>query len=205
MKASALGWFIGVLLCLVTTGNAQSNNALSRKSLEGVGAFGVVVEEVNADLESNGLTRSLIASDVETRLRRQGLRVLDEEGLSREPGGPYLHVIVTGRKTAVPEIVAFVISVQFEQAVLPTRSMEAAGENPPRRESFSDPEKWLLALNDWSKARSNQREKAVFAATWGVNSVGSVGTNALARGIRDGLADFVDQFIAAYLAVNPLR
>lgn len=205
MKASALGWFSGVLLCLVTTGNAQSNNALSRKSLEGVGAFGVVVEEVNADLESNGLTRSLIASDVETRLRRQGLRVLDEEGLTREPGGPYLHVIVTGRKTAVPEIVAFVISVQFEQAVLPTRSMEAAGENPPRRESFSDPEKWLLALNDWSKARSNQREKAVFAATWGVNSVGSVGTNALARGIRDGLADFVDQFIAAYLAVNPLR
>ena len=205
MKASALGWFIGVLLCLVTTGNAQSNNALSRKSLEGVGAFGVVVEEVSADLESNGLTRSLIASDVETRLRRQGLRVLDEEGLTREPGGPYLHVIVTGRKTAAPEIVAFVISVQFEQAVLPTRSMEAAGENPPRRESFSDPEKWLLALNDWSKARSNQREKAVFAATWGVNSVGSVGTNALARGIRDGLADFVDQFIAAYLAVNPLR
>jgi len=205
VKASALGWFSGVLLCLVTTGNAQSNNALSRKSLEGVGAFGVVVEEVNADLESNGLTRSLIASDVETRLRRQGLRVLDEEGLTREPGGPYLHVIVTGRKTAVPEIVAFVISVQFEQAVLPTRSMEAAGENPPRRESFSDPEKWLLALNDWSKARSNQREKAVFAATWGVNSVGSVGTNALARGIRDGLADFVDQFIAAYLAVNPLR
>jgi len=205
VKASAPGWFIGVLLCLVTTGNAQSNNALSRKSLEGVGAFGVVVEEVSADLESNGLTRSLIASDVETRLRRQGLRVLDEEGLSREPGGPYLHVIVTGRKTAVPEIVAFVISVQFEQAVLPTRSMEAAGENPPRRESFSDPEKWLLALNDWSKARSNQREKAVFAATWGVNSVGSVGTNALARGIRDGLADFVDQFIAAYLAVNPLR
>jgi len=205
VKASALGWFIGVLLCLVTTGNAQSNNALSRKSLEGVSAFGVVVEEVSADLESNGLTRSLIASDVETRLRRQGLRVLDEEGLSREPGGPYLHVIVTGRKTAVPEIVAFVISVQFEQAVLPTRSMEAAGENPPRRESFSDPEKWLLALNDWSKARSNQREKAVFAATWGVNSVGSVGTNALARGIRDGLADFVDQFIAAYLAVNPLR
>ena len=205
MKASALGWFIGVLLCVVTTGNAQSNNALSRKSLEGVSAFGVVVEEVSADLESNGLTRSLIASDVETRLRRQGLRVLDEEGLTREPGGPYLHVIVTGRKTAVPEIVAFVISVQFEQAVLPTRSMEAAGENPPRRESFSDPEKWLLALNDWSKARSNQREKAVFAATWGVNSVGSVGTNALARGIRDGLADFVDQFIAAYLAVNPLR
>ena len=205
MKASALGWFSGVLLCLVTTGNAQSNNALSRKSLEGVGAFGVVVEEVSADLESNGLTRSLIASDVETRLRRQGLRVLDEEGLTREPGGPYLHVIVTGRKTAVPEIVAFVISVQFEQAVLPTRSMEAAGENPPRRESFSDPEKWLLALNDWSKARSNQREKAVFAATWGVNSVGSVGTNALARGIRDGLADFVDQFIAAYLVVNPLR
>ena len=205
MKASALGWFIGVLLCVVTTGNAQSNNALSRKSLEGVGAFGVVVEEVSADLESNGLTRSLIASDVETRLRRQGLRVLDEEGLTREPGGPYLHVIVTGRKTAAPEIVAFVISVQFEQAVLPTRSMEAAGENPPRRESFSDPEKWLLALNDWSKARSNQREKAVFAATWGVNSVGSVGTNALARGIRDGLADFVDQFIAAYLAVNPLR
>ena len=205
MKASALGWFIGVLLCLGTTGNAQSNNALSRKSLEGVGAFGVVVEEVSPDLEANGLTRSLIASDVQTRLRRQGLRVLDEEGLSREPGGPYLHVIVTGRKTAVPEIVAFVISVQFEQAVLPTRSMEAAGDNPPRRESFPDPEKWLLALNDWSKARSNQREKAVFAATWGVNSVGSVGTNALSRGIRDGLADFVDQFIAAYLAVNPLR
>jgi hypothetical protein len=205
VKARALGWFIGVLLCLGATANAQSNNPISRKSLEGVGAFGVIVEEISADLEASGLTRSLIASDVEVRLRRQGLRVLDEEGLSREPGGPYLHVIVTGRKTAVPELVAFVISVQFEQAVLPTRSMDTAGDNPPRRESFPDSEKWLVALNEWSKARSNQREKAVFAATWGVNAVGSVGTSALARGVRDGLADFVDQFIAAYLAVNPIR
>jgi len=205
VKARALGWFIGVLLCLVARANAQSNNPLSRKSMEGVGAFGVVVEEISADLEANGLTRSLITSDVEVRLRRQGLRVLNEEGMSREPGGPYLHVIVTGRKTAVPELVAFVISVQFEQAVLPTRSMDVAGDNPPRRESFSDQEKWMQAVNEWSKARSNQREKAVFAATWGVNAVGSVGTDALARGIRDGLADFVDQFIAAYLAVNPPR
>ena len=205
MKARALGWFIAVLLCLVARANAQSNNPLSRKSLEGISGFGVIVEEISADLEANGLTRSLIASDVEVRLRRQGLRVLDEEGLSREPGGPYLHVIVTGRKTAVPELVAFVISVQFEQAVLPTRSMDVAGDNPPRRENFPDSEKWQLALNEWSKARSNQREKAVFAATWGVNAVGSVGTTALARGIRDGLADFVDQFIAAYLAVNPPR
>jgi hypothetical protein len=205
VKASVFGWFIGASLLLVGSANAQSNNPLSRKSLAGVGAFGVVVEEVSADLQASGLSRSLITSEVEVRLRRQGLRVLDEEGLSREPGGPYLHVIVTGRKSAVPEIMAFVISLQFEQAVLPSRYMEAAGDNPPRRESFSDTDKWVQALNEWGKARSNQREKTVFAATWGVNAVGSVGTEGVARGIRDGLAEFVDQFIAAYFAVNPPR
>ena len=205
MRVPVLGWFIGVSLCLVASADAQSNNPLSRKSLEGVSAFGVVVEDIGEDLQAHGLTRSLIANDVEVRLRRQGFRVLDEDGLSREPGGPYLHVIVTGRKTAAPQLVAFVISVQFEQAVLPTRYMEAAGDNPPRRESFTDTEKWILAVNGWSKARSNQREKSVFAATWGVNAVGSVGTDGVERGIRDGLADFVDQFISAYLAVNPSR
>jgi hypothetical protein len=38
-----------------------------------------------------------------------------------------------------------------------------------------------------------------------VNAVGSVGTEGVARGIRDGLAEFVDQFIAAYFAANPPR
>ena len=205
MKAPVLGWFIGVSLCLAASANAQSNNPLSRKSLEGVRAFGVIVEDISADLQAIGLNRSLITGDVEGRLRQQGLRVLDEDGMSREPGGPYLHIIVTGRKTAVPELFAFVLSVQFEQAVLPSRYMEAAGDNPPRRESFPDAEKWVTAVNEWSKARSNQREKTVFAATWGVNAVGSLGTDIVLRGIREGLADFVDQFIAAYQAANPLR
>lgn len=179
MRPSARGWLIGLLLCIVSNANAQSNDVLSRKSMEGITAFGLVIDDPTSDLQMNGITRAMIRSDVELRLRRQGLRFLDDDALTKEPGGPYLRVIVTGRRTAAPQLIGFVISVQFEQAVLPTRYLGRAGDNTPRP------------------------EKTVFAATWGVNGLGSAGTEAAARVIRDGLAVFVDQFIDAYLTANP--
>lgn len=182
MRARASGWLIGVSIYLAgATAYAQSSDVIARKSLEGITAFGIVVEEVSPDLQSSGLTRADITSDVELRLRRQGLRILDEAGLSKEPGGPFLHVTVTGRKTGSPQVVAFVISLQFEQAVLPTRYIGRPGESAPRL------------------------EKSVFAATWGVNGLGSSVPENLARTVRDGLAVFVDQFITAYLAANPQK
>jgi hypothetical protein len=38
--------------------------------------------------------------------------------------------------------------------------------------------------------------------TWSVSSVGTVGRDNIRR-VRDFIKDFVDQFIHAYLAVNP--
>ena len=171
-------WLICVLFCCTAGAYAQSNDPLSRKSLEGVSAFGLVVEEPSPDLLATGLTRADITSDVSVRIRRQGLRILDEEGLGKEPGGPYLRVIVTGRKVA--STVAFVITVQFEQAVLPTRHLGKPGDAP-------------------------RLDKTIFASTWGVNGLGSADAQALARVVRDGLNVFVDQFILAYLTANPPR
>ena len=182
MRPSTRGWLIGLLLCFASNASAQFNDVLSRKSLEGIIAFGIVIDDPSSDLQLNGLTRAMVRSDVELRLRRQGMRFLDDEALTREPGGPYLRVIVTGRRTAAPQLIGFVISVQFEQAVLPTRFLGKAGDNTPRP------------------------ERTVFASTWGVNGLGSAGTEAVTRVIRDNLAGFVDQFIDAYLSANaPLK
>ena len=173
-------WLICVLFCFAAGAYAQSNDPISRKSLEGISAFGIVVEEPSPDLLSSGLTRANVTNDVSMRLRRQGLRILNEEELSKEPGGPYLRVIITGRKTASPQVVSFVITVQFEQAVLPTRYLGKPGEAP-------------------------RLDKSVFASTWGVNGLGSAGADAVARVIREGVTVFVDQFIHAYQTENPPR
>jgi len=40
--------------------------------------------------------------------------------------------------------------------------------------------------------------------TWSVDAVGTVGREKL-RNLRDGIKDYVDRFINAYLSVNPKR
>ena len=48
-----------------------------------------------------------------------------------------------------------------------------------------------------------ENEKVSVAATWSDQMTGSVGSLKMARFIRDQVADLVDEFLNAYLSVNP--
>jgi hypothetical protein len=64
-----------------------------RTSLAGLTTLNVQVEPVNADAESDGLTRHDLRMDVEATLRQRGLAVVDQATLFADvPGTPFLHL-----------------------------------------------------------------------------------------------------------------
>lgn len=58
-----------------------------------------------------------------------------------------------------------------------------------------------VSLKQWVTVQENQTENLV--ATWSVTSIGTVGSDNMARAVRNRIGDFVDKFINAYLSVNP--
>jgi hypothetical protein len=66
-----------------------------RATLGGLTRVGVHVEPVNADAEGDGLTRVLLLSEVESRLREAGIGAVTSTGLGADvPGDPVLHLDV---------------------------------------------------------------------------------------------------------------
>jgi len=83
------------------------------QALSGLNSLQVTVEEIRPDAEEDGLSKTVIQTDVELRLRKAGMRVVstDEERL-KIPGCPWLYVDV---QTAKIEAIGFyVYSVRIE-------------------------------------------------------------------------------------------
>jgi len=75
--------------------NESAVEKAERDSLQGLKGVFVVLEEIKPDGESaerDGLSRLQIKTDIELRLRKAGIRVLNADEFSREPGKPYLYV-----------------------------------------------------------------------------------------------------------------
>ena len=81
--------FVMVLVAVATGySRAQSNDPLERETLKGLSGVNVFVNltEDRPSLESDGLTKSQIQTDIEIRLRKAGIRVLTlEETKERVP------------------------------------------------------------------------------------------------------------------------
>ncbi len=157
-------WMIAELFASVLIATDTERDRATLKGLEGVH---VIVEELKDDAERDGLTKSAIRTDVESKLRQAGIRVLAEnEGLST-PGSPVLYVNANTLKND-DGLYAYSIVVQLMQGVTLRRDSSISGR----------------------------------AVTWSNGGVGTVGQNTL-RKIREDVCDHVDQFINAYLSVNP--
>ena len=91
-----------ILLSVLTVTSMHAQSAtpfdpaedLQTSNLKGLNAVGVVVSELNADLESSGLTDDQIKADTEGRLRKSGIRVLNGRERLNTAGEPYLSVII---------------------------------------------------------------------------------------------------------------
>ena len=64
-------------------------------NLKGLKAVGVVVAELNSDLERSGLFQNDIKTDTEMRLKQSGIRVLTGKQRLQTQGRPYLYISIT--------------------------------------------------------------------------------------------------------------
>jgi hypothetical protein len=106
--------FIGSIPSFV---RAQGD-AFSNATLKGIGAVFVVIEDLPDGAKVLGLTREMLQTDVELKLRLAGIRVATEEEGSKLPGAPHIYtrVNLTDRANAAS------IEVNLEQNVLLERN-----------------------------------------------------------------------------------
>lgn len=105
---------LNLVLAFLITGRAvvarANDNEYSRQSLKGLNGVAVIVEDLNPEEESAGLTEASIQTDVKLKLRLAGIQVVDE-ALSH-----FLYVnvnVVTGSTDYWP----YNIDVEFLQDV----------------------------------------------------------------------------------------
>jgi hypothetical protein len=100
-----------IALFLFSTAIARADDDIySRVSLRGLESIQVVVEELQPEVEQNGLTAIAVRTDVELKLRQAGIRVLDTTAAI------WLHVSVSVL-TSKDGIWPFMIQVELSQPV----------------------------------------------------------------------------------------
>ncbi|HPS55579.1 MAG TPA: hypothetical protein PLP05_08275 [Sedimentisphaerales bacterium] len=92
-----------------------------KETLKGLEGFHVNIEELKSPIERSGLTTAQIRSDVELRLRQNGIKVLSEEELLAAPGNPQLYVNVNILAPKDFAVVAYSIVIRVDQAVFLAR------------------------------------------------------------------------------------
>jgi hypothetical protein len=109
-----------ILLGVMTLCGAQLGwaDALagSRYGLKGVKGLYVQVDSLPFDVEHRGLTRAEVQRDVELRLRKAGVPVLNREQAMDNPNAPRLHVRILTTKIHNAPLYAYCIVMNFGQA-----------------------------------------------------------------------------------------
>jgi hypothetical protein len=122
-------WRISFLLALsafltsVNTLAFAADEELSRATLRGLKGVYVAVEDLDPEIERDGLTRDQIHSDVELKLQQAGIKVLSKEEWKREKGSPYLYVNAHIMKV-MNGVYIFNITTEFIQEVRLVRNSD---------------------------------------------------------------------------------
>jgi hypothetical protein len=136
----------------------------TRESLRGIKGVRVVVEDVSADAVRDGLTRDQIQTDVELRLRKAGINVVNNTPAARAILSIYAHLLKANGN------LGYIYNCDVHLAQLVT---------------------------------ANANGVSVVATTWSTGMLGGVESSNMPRTIRDNIGDLVDDFLNAYLSVNP--
>ena len=78
------------LSCPLLAINGKSNQA----TLRGLKGVGVLVEHLPPEVEKEGLTKSQLQMDIESKLKMAGIKVLTKDEVFRTPGEPHLYINV---------------------------------------------------------------------------------------------------------------
>lgn len=91
---------------------------IERESLVGLKGVGILVAPLTPGVEKYGLTMQRLQTDAELRLRRNGIKILSDEDLAQEPGGPILIVNVLSKIYEETGLAAVYVKVELKQNVL---------------------------------------------------------------------------------------
>ncbi len=152
----------------------KSFSLSSMESLKGLRGVEVLIEELNPDLENFNLAMIQIQSDVESKLRKAGVKVLSkEENEKIQPlRKPYLYIKISSYTLSLrKESIAFNVGMALNQEVV---------------------------LRGYPDSKS----KCFYAPTWYTSSVGAAGRKNILE-VIDVVEDLTDKFINAYLTANP--
>ncbi|MDP2997766.1 MAG: hypothetical protein Q8N47_09775 [Bryobacterales bacterium] len=156
---------------LVAAGSAKAlDNEMTRQSLRGLKGVEVMVENLDPEAEADGLSKTMIQTDVELKLRQAGIRVLTKDQVLAAAGRPWLLIHASTFRRKADPLYAYHLDVRLEQDVRLER----------------DPKIMVILATTWSA----------------LGRIGTVGSEKLPQ-IRDDIKDQVDQFINAWLSVNP--
>lgn len=93
----------------------------ARQTLRGIKGVLVVITGISPEAERDGLKKSDLQADVESRLKQAGIRVLSRAERFQAPGQPHLFVRFIDQKRTDMELYAISIAVHLEQHVRLTR------------------------------------------------------------------------------------
>jgi hypothetical protein len=147
------------------------NSETTRKTLQGIKGVNVTVDDINPEIEKDGLTRSQIQTDVELKLRTAGLNILTVEEALKTPGRPWIYVNAN--------IQYFTRGKIFRGAYICNLDLK-------------------LMQNVYLERNS---KLSVASTTWSAD--GYLGKTPDLDDIRSKIKDLVDEFISAWLSVNP--
>jgi hypothetical protein len=104
-----------------TTPQTTFNVVDGRDTLKGLQGVGVCVEYLPPEVEKYGLTKQQLQTDVELRLRQNGIRVFSAQELVLTSGMPFLYVNIHIVATGDFGLAAYSISLKLMQNVFLAR------------------------------------------------------------------------------------
>jgi len=95
--------FAILVMTVFTSLSAQGQPELEKRSLRGLKGITVLIENIDKDVEKNGLTLSQLRTDTELKLRKAGIPVVPLVDALKNPNVGTLHISVTGQPISDPD------------------------------------------------------------------------------------------------------
>jgi hypothetical protein len=197
--------------------NEALRSALEHEdTLAGLEGVTVVVEDVNPKVEKYGLTRQLLQTDTELRLRQHGIRIFTNEEAKQSIAEQYKkwEETLSAKTRSVTESLAqqedyFLRALR--DLIQHEGMLRASSVYPPylhiKVSTSVSEEAGVAALSIHVKlgevASLCRNGAGCGAAIWEEGAVGVSSLSHLKEKVREALRDRVDEFINAYLAANP--
>ncbi len=122
-----IGLIMGIVFAIVICNSfVLAQDQERRAILRGLQGCGVIVEDLEPEIERDGLTKEQIQTDMELKLRMAGIKVLSREEAFKTGGAPYFYLNVAAMEIfsehGASRGYIYYMSVSLKERVLPVRN-----------------------------------------------------------------------------------